>query len=107
MCVFSCGGAKVVGRCAFGAVSRENRRLSASYHGRSWHEQAGLTQLAQPSPGLAPSEIQCRKSGQIFAGIKANLPQTCRNKGMIRSYGLIRRLKTANNALQISELLRE
>ncbi|WP_425085651.1 hypothetical protein [Ruegeria profundi] len=79
---------------------------ATSYHGRLGHEQEALTQLAQPSLGLAPSQISCRKTGQHFAVGKAFLPQNCRKKGLIRGYGLIRRLKTANNILQKSVLLR-
>jgi len=88
-------------------IEPEIRRTGGSYHGRLGHEQDGLAQLAQPSPSLAPPRISCRKTGQLFEGSKAFLPHPCRKKGTIRSYGLIRRVKTANNALQKSVLLRK
>jgi hypothetical protein len=109
----SCVSSPVAARRRFGPAALlgqfagENRRIGASYHGLLGHEQDGLAQLAQPSTGLAPSRISCRKTGRIFAGSKAILPHPCRNKGTIRSYGLIRWRKIANNTLQIVELLRE
>nr|WP_321251006.1 hypothetical protein [uncultured Ruegeria sp.] len=90
-----------------GQYAGKNRRMGGSYHGHLGHEQDGLAQLAQPSTSLAPPRIFRQKSGRQFAGSKANLPQACPKKGTIRSYGLIRRPKNANNALQISQLLKE
>ncbi|MEO1109107.1 MAG: hypothetical protein AAFX90_14430 [Pseudomonadota bacterium] len=89
-----------------GQFAGENRPMSGSYHGPLGREQDGLAQLAQPSSGLAPPKISCRKTGQHFAGSKAFLPHSCRNNGTIQGYGLIRISKNANNTLQKSVLLR-